>query len=315
MRHYALLAVKCVVSVALLAVLFSRIDLGRLWAMARRASLAWLLIALAVYFINILASVWRWRLLLDAQGVQVRRRTLLNSFLVAQFFNNFLPSNIGGDVIRIRDTAQPARSLTLATTVVLVDRGLGLMGLVFVAAMSATVERIGWHAVPSVWPAWLWAGFLAGAAASVPAVLAPSGFGRVLQPLAVFHPEWVGGRIAQLTRALGRFRERPAALAGCFAGAVFVQICLVLFYQLVARALHLNLSLWDFAVVVPLSLVVQMLPISMNGFGVREATFAFYFSRMGLSMESALVVPLAATATIMVFSLSGAVAWFARSRH
>ena len=56
-----------------------------------------------------------------------------------------------------------------------------------------------------------------------------------------------------------------------------------------------------------------MLPISLNGFGIREATFAFYFSRIGQSMEAALVVPLAATATIMVFSLSGAVVWFVRS--
>ena len=42
---------------------------------------------------------------------------------------------------------------------------------------------------------WLWVGFLAGAAASAPALLAPAGFGRLLQPLTVFHPEWVGERI------------------------------------------------------------------------------------------------------------------------
>ena len=54
-----------------------------------------------IYFVNVLASTWRWHLLLDAQHVHVRRRSLLGSFLVASFFNNFLPSNIGGDVIRI----------------------------------------------------------------------------------------------------------------------------------------------------------------------------------------------------------------------
>ncbi len=52
-----------------------------------------------------IASTWRWQLLLDAQDVKLPGRTLLGSFLVANFFNNFLPSNIGGDVIRIRDTA------------------------------------------------------------------------------------------------------------------------------------------------------------------------------------------------------------------
>jgi uncharacterized membrane protein YbhN (UPF0104 family) len=313
MRRLALIVGKCVISVALLALLFHKIDVGRLWAIARRASIAWLALALLVYFITILASSWRWRVLLEAQGVTIRRRTLLNSFLVAQFFNNFLPSNIGGDLIRIRDSAPHARSLTLATTIVFVDRGLGLLGLGLVAATSATIEAIGHQGVPPVWPTWLWAGFLIGAAVSVPAVLAPSHFGRFLQPLAVFHPEWVGNRIRQLIGALSRFRDRPASLGACFAGAVFVQVSLVVFYHVVARALHLDLSIWDFAVVVPISFVVQMLPISLNGFGIREATFAFYFSRIGQSMEAALVVPLAATATIMVFSLSGAVVWFVRS--
>jgi hypothetical protein len=70
--------------------------------------------------------------------VEVPARTLTGSFLVATFFNNFLPSNIGGDVIRIADTAKPAQSRTLAATVVLLDRGVGLLGLVLLAAVAAT---------------------------------------------------------------------------------------------------------------------------------------------------------------------------------
>ena len=89
-----------------------------------------------------LTSAWRWQLLLRAQDVRVPARTLLSSYLVAGFFNNFLPSTIGGDVVRIRDTARPAQSKTLATTVVFVDRALGLMGLVLVAALGATVAMI-----------------------------------------------------------------------------------------------------------------------------------------------------------------------------
>ena len=46
----------------------------------------------------------------------------------------------------------------------------------------------------------------------------------------------------------------------------------------------------ELAVIVPITLIVQMLPVSMNGFGVREATFGFYFTRLGLPLESALVV-------------------------
>jgi glycosyltransferase 2 family protein len=314
-RRYAISTIKLTVSVALLVFLFSRLDTSRLWEGARRASLPWLIVALAIYALNVAASTWRWHVLLRAQDVRLRRRTLFKSFLVANFFNNFLPSNIGGDVIRIRDTAVVARSKTLATTVILVDRGLGLMGLVLVSALGATmVAGVQGHGASPIWPSWLWAGFLLGAAATAPVVWAPEGVGRLLQPLTIVHPEWVGSRIQTLTSTLGRFRDRPAALVSCFAGALLVQALLVLFYLSVVRALGLPVSPWDLAVIVPLSFVIQMLPVSVNGFGVREATFSFYFTRLGLPIESAVLLSLVATALTMLFSLTGAAVYVARRR-
>jgi len=315
-RRYVFLALKIAVSIILLVVLLSRIDAGQLWATARKASIAWLAVALAIYFVNVVASSWRWHLLLGAQRVNVPLWTLVKSFLVALYFNNFLPSNIGGDFIRIRDTARAAGSKTLATLVILCDRVIGVIALVLVAATGATmVAEIGGHVGSPIWPSWLWAGFLIGTIVSAPAVLAPAGVGRLLQPLTVFHPEWVGDRIENLTAALSRFREHPGAILGCFAGAVFVQGTIVLFYIAVAHALHVPVEGWDLAVIVPLSFIVQMLPVSLNGFGIREATFSFYFTRVGLPMEAAILTSLVAQAMIMLFSLVGAGVWFARGHQ
>jgi uncharacterized membrane protein YbhN (UPF0104 family) len=312
-RRRVLLSLRFVVSVALLSFLFTRVDARAVWASAHRASPAWLLAALSLYFANVLASVWRWHVLLEAQQVHIPRRTLLSSYLVAGFFNNFLPSNIGGDVVRIRDTARPAQSKTLAATIVLVDRGLGLMGLVLVAAVGATAVGLVQGHAPPIWPTWLWAGFLLGATIAGPAVLAPTGVGRLLQPLTRVHPAWVGDRIDKLTGALARFRARPTALLACFAGAVGVQAILVGFYAAVVRSLDIHVTGWDLAVLVPVSFVLQMLPLSVNGFGVREATFAFYFNQLGLPVQSAIVVSLMGTALMMLFSLTGAAVYVCRS--
>jgi len=314
-RRHVLLALKIAVSVVLLAVLFSRIDVGRLWTSVRQASFWWLAVALVLLFINSVAATWRWRVLLTAQHIDVPDLRLFGSFLVAQFFNNFLPSNVGGDVIRISDTAKPAGTKTLATTIVLVDRGLGLLGLVLVAALGATAAGTTHPAALPIWPVWLWTGLLLAAAASAPALLAPDGVGRLLQPLTVFHPEWVGERINTVTSVLARFRERPGALAECFAGALFVQGSIVVFYFIVSSALHLNVSMWDLAVIVPLSFVVQLLPVSVNGFGVREATFTFYFARIGQPIESALLVSLVSQGLVMLFSLLGAAVYVSRGRR
>ena len=307
--------VRVVVSVTLLAVLLARVDRGALLESVRHASVPWLAIALVVYFVHILTGAWRWGLLLRTQNVHVPRRDLLSSLLVSYFFNNFLPSNIGGDVIRIRDTARVTRSKTLATLVILADRVLGIIGLFLVAAVASTVafELRGTAGAP-ILPAWLWATLLAGTAAVMPALISPVAISRLLAPLTRLHPEWVGERIETLTLTLLRFRARPIVLATCFSGAVIVQTLLVCYYLAVVYALGLPVTVWDLAVIVPVSLVVQMLPISLNGFGVREATFSLYFSRIGLPVQMGVLLSLVAAGLAMFFSLSGAAVYMARGR-
>jgi uncharacterized membrane protein YbhN (UPF0104 family) len=307
--------IKAAVSVALLGFLLTRVDAARLWGAARSASLPWLAIALALYYVMIAVSAWRWGVLLEAQGLLFPLRRLMSSFFVATFFNNFLPSNIGGDVIRIADTAPAAKSRTLATTVVLIDRGMGLLGLVLLAATGATVAvKLRPTDLGPLSPSLLWAGFGVAAALAAPALLAPKAFIRMLQPLRVLHAEWIDARLARLTDALTRFRETPTALASCFAGAIIVQAVLVGFYVAVARSMRIPVGFAELALVVPISFVVQMLPISMNGFGVREATFAFYFTRFGLPIESGVLVSFVGAAVIMLFSLSGGAIYVARLR-
>jgi glycosyltransferase 2 family protein len=314
-RRLVIGCAKLVVSLGLLGVLFSRTDLNSIWEHVRHASLPWLVAGLLLYALAVLLATWRWGLLCEAQQIPVGNRTLLSSYLVANFFNNFLPSNIGGDVIRIRDTAGPAGSKTLAATVVLFDRAIGLMGVVLVAAVGASAASgASAAAALPVWPSWLWAGFLIATVVGAPAVIAPEGVGRLLQPLTVFHPEWVGDRISLITDTLERFRDRPSALLGGFGGALMVQAVMVLFYAAVAESFNIPISTWHLAVVVPVSFVVQMLPVSVNGFGVREATFSFYFSRIGLPIGSAIALSLGAQALIMLFSLTGAGCYVVR-RH
>src|SRR6266542_5000946 len=310
-RSLTVSAVKAIVSIGLLWLLFSRVDVSRLWSVARQASPAWLVTALLLYLAMVLASAVRWGVLLRAQHVRLPFAFLTQSFLVATFFNNFLPSNIGGDVIRITDTAKPAGSKTLATTVVLIDRGIGLLGLALMAATDASLMHR--MSVGPVGPGILWAGFGLGAMIATPARLMPETVGRLLQPLRVFHQEWVDARIEKLTDTLTRFKETPAALAGCFAGAVVVQGILVAFYVAIARSMNIPIGFAELAVIVPVSFIVQMIPLSVNGFGVREATFGFYFTKLGLPLESALLVSFVGAALIMVFSLSGGMVYLRRS--
>jgi uncharacterized protein (TIRG00374 family) len=307
-------AAKLIVSGGLLYWLLSRIDRGQLWDTIQRASPLWLGAGLALYLVMILVSAWRWQQLLDAQQVPTTFRHLTASYLVATYFNNFLPSNIGGDVIRVGDTAAAAGSKTRAATIVLFDRGIGLIGLVFVAALGATIATELGDTEPFD-PTWLWVGLAAGSVAIGVTLTHPRLIGLMLAPLRVFHREWVDERITRLLESLTKFAERPGALVRCFLGSLAVQAVLVGFYAAVAYAMHIPVPAVHLAVLIPMSFVVQMLPLSVNGFGVREAIFGFYFARLGLPKESAIALSFLGAALIMLFSVSGAVVMFVRRSH
>lgn len=263
----------------------------------------WLVLAIAAYASTQFVAVWRWGRLLDAQHIGVERKTLTESMWVSLFFNNFLPSNIGGDVVRIADTAAAAGSKTLATTVVLVDRCLGLIALVLVAALGTLLASLAGIAVPGA--RWLWMASAAGLAIAIPVIAIPNSVAHLLAPLRALNRPWVTERTQKLEDAVYRFRAAPSALAGAFVGAVVVQIIIVAFYLLTAQGLSVPLPVFLGAVLIPVSLALQMAPVSINGFGVREAVFAFFFRRFGLPTDAAVALSLVSTGMVMGLSLVG----------
>ena len=279
------------------------IDLPAFWLRVKGMNPAWILLALAAYAVTQSISVWRWNRLLRAQHIEVESRRLTESIWVSMFFNNFLPSNIGGDVVRIADTAPAAGSKTLAMTVILVDRALGLSALIVIAASGAlAASLLGVH-IPGA--RWLWMASALGAAAAVSVIAMPQLVGHALRPVRALNKPWLTERTHRLEDAVIKFRNAPTALAGAFAGALAVQLTIVAFYLLTAEGLSVPLPIFLGAVLIPVSLVVQMAPISINGFGVREAVFAFFFRRFGLPPDAAVALSLVSTGMVMGLSLVG----------
>jgi uncharacterized membrane protein YbhN (UPF0104 family) len=310
-RQALLWVLKIGVSAGLLYVLFQRIDLGKLWLLLKGASPGWIVAALGVYLVMLLVATWRWRVLLRAQHVDVPFGRLLNSYLAATFANNFLPSNIGGDVIRIGDTARASGSKTLAAAIVLADRFVGVLGLAFIAACGSALAAQQSDALGGLF----WGGLFLAIVASVVALGRPEWMGALARPLRVIHAEWVDKRIETITGALHRFRRAPRALAVGFLASIGIQALLVVFYESIATGLHLDVPIGHMAIVVPLASLVQMAPVSLNGHGVRETTFVGYLARIGVQRESAFALSIIGAALVMLFSMSGAAAYLSRRQH
>ena len=286
------------------------IDLLAFWERVKGMHPGWIVLALAAYAATQSIAVWRWHRLLRAQHVEVETKRLTESMWVSMFFNNFLPSNIGGDVVRIADTAPAAGSKTLATTVILVDRVLGLSALVIIASSGAlAASLLGVH-IPGA--RWLWLATGVGAVAAIFVIAMPQLVGHSLFPVRALNRPWLNERAQRLEDAVIKFRNAPSALLGAFAGALVVQITIVAFYLLTAEGLSVPLPMFLGAVLIPVSLIVQMAPISINGFGVREAVFAFFFRRFGLPTDAAVALSLVSTGMVMGLSLVGGLLFLKR---
>jgi uncharacterized protein (TIRG00374 family) len=299
----ALAVLKLTVSTALLYLLLRRADSDAMLQQFRQMNLVWMGAALASYGLMLIVSAWRWQVLLQVQTVHVRFTTLTKSFLVATFFNNFLPSNIGGDVVRVADTAPYAGSRTLATTVVLLDRLLGLIALLGVAAVASAVAARAGVPLRGMIYVWLALGTFGVGLFLVLTFAEP--LSRRLREIGRGRAARIQARLHNLMQAMERFAGERRSLWAAFSGAVAVQVLLVIFYLCAARSLAVPLPLAAATVIVPISLAVQMAPVSINGFGVREAVFAFFFTSLGLDVSAALTLSLGSTALIMLFSLSG----------
>ena len=295
------LALKLAVSVALVAWILSRAELSAVLATLSSADPRFILLAAALNPLGYLASVSRWRLLIRAQGGDARLGFLVQSFLAGVFFNNLLPSTIGGDAIRVYDTARAGVPRAAAVAVVVVDRFLGLLALALFAVAGLLLSGAG---APG-FALWVTAGAVALALAAAVLFLPWRGSPRLVARLAALLPARLGALAGKVAGAALAFRGRGRVLAAAFAWSLVLQAAVVLNFWLLGRALGVEIGLARFFLVVPLALFVMMAPVSINAIGVRENVFAFLLAPFGVASAAAVGIAWLDYGLILVQALVG----------
>ena len=311
MKKPFLLAAKLAVSVALLAYLLSTTDLAALFRRVRAGDPLLLGAAAALYAAILGLSTWRWRLLLQAQGYNAPLGRLSASYLVATFFNNFLPSNIGGDVIRVRDSSRLTGSTTTTSlAVVAVDRILGFGALYVLAAFAFVgggedVRHLAGARVVLLGLFLVFSGLAL-------VFFRPGRASRLMTLSGLSRQAWAQDPFETVQAAVHVYRERLLTVWLAFVASLALQAIVVFYYFAIAHALRIPLPLAACFLMVPLCTLLQAVPVSFNGWGLREGLFTLYFSQIGLPRESALAFSLVGAGLIVVLSLSGAVVWASR---
>ncbi|MBM3294446.1 MAG: flippase-like domain-containing protein [Candidatus Aminicenantes bacterium] len=302
---------KLAFSAGIIAYLLShyRGELGDVGPTLGRASWPWLLFAFSLHGLGLLCSAYRWQILARAQGDRIPLGFLVRSYLVGTFFNMFLPTRFGGDVVRIWDGSKYSRSVTKSTAIVAVERLTGIIVLFAFAAGASLVRLDMARRLPVIWIALALgiAGLAALAAFFLPAT------GRLLGRLPVrgiFRKAM--DKVVLFRSTVIRYKEAPAAFALASVWAVLLQLNVVLYYFVIGRALRLPLPALDYFIFIPLVLLLQILPITINGLGLRETAYIRIFASYGLSAGTALSFDLVEIAFGLAVGLIGAAIYVAR---
>jgi len=292
---------KIVVSLGLLMVLVTQVDVGQ--SIQYVAAMNWVpfLLAQALYLGGVLVRAYRWGSLVWGLGLRVTWGRLVSLYFVGSFFSLVLPTGVGGDVVRMFELSQDSRETAAAISSVLLDRFLGLFVLFALALLALAIG--GYELVSSQVR-------IAIAAAFVVCVI-----GAALLLQRTWIETW--GRRLGVNRLLGRVRilrelyesihlYGSAALLRATAASLVFNLMLILTNYLLGLAVGIDLSVWYYFLFVPIISALLMVP-SIGGLGVREAGYVVLFGQAGVPAQQGLALALAFDITLLLAGLIGAV--------
>jgi hypothetical protein len=304
MRRLTRLALTLVITGVALAYLLSKIDLSETWDVLSHASLGWYLLAVAIMAGTVWPMAWRWQRLLLAQSIPDRLAWLARAYFVAYTAGQILPTSIGGDAMRIFETARrhPGKAGPVAGTVLL-ERALGGAATVTLAAVGFALAVGSYDIGPYIW---VEAAFVVGTV--VLGILLFSR--RARRPLAWFVPVLRKLRVERPLRsvyeAIHAYRDRPRLLAGVFALTVVVQAVRVLAIWAAAKAVGVDLSPRVYYVMGPLLFLVLLVPFTINGIAVRESFFVSFLGGLGVDADRAFATGFLFFVVTITISIPGA---------
>jgi uncharacterized protein (TIRG00374 family) len=295
--------VRVVAALGLVALLLLRMDLRKSLALVRAANPWFVLVAALLMLLLFALCNTRWQVLLRARDRRYSWPFLFRVYLASNALNAILPTSLGGDVLRIFWTSAPGGAPG-AVSVVLVDRALGLLGLLVLSLSASLVLlfRSGWNALYL-----LNIIGLAGVAVVVAATFVDPLYRVLAGLLRRIRVLGMGEKILGVLDGVRAFSRPARVILLAFGLSVAVWLVHCSFWFALGAAIGCKTPLIYYFVYVPLVALATMIPISIGGAGVRENGFVLLMTRAGMPADQAGTIALLLLFLVYFFALVGGV--------
>jgi uncharacterized protein (TIRG00374 family) len=308
-KKQLVLVFKILFSSTLMFLLYRRIPLDDLKGVFVSLEYIYFVPICLLLFVNTVLSALKWRLFLLADGVDIPLSRLTTTYLIGSFYNLFLPSNIGGDSYRIYDIAKESRDSIRSAASVFADRFSGFLALVCLSLISSVLVAREFN--------------------NLFFLLAPLLIFLIMMAvlMALVKEKPVQG-LLRLTR-LDRFSfllnltEKFFRSFQCYGAdrkllsqvmliSFLFQLSVIIIVQLLAFSLHASVAFFYFSAFVPLITLLEALPISVFGLGLRDVGYVFFFGWVGMTDVQTRSLALLFLATSVGYSLIGGIVYIVR---
>jgi uncharacterized protein (TIRG00374 family) len=305
------LVLRVVVSAALLALVVSKAS-GVDEAIPDRhpgLTIALLAATLLTALIGVVLSAWRWQRVLLLFDVRVRLPTLFSHYLVGLLVGNVLPSTIGGDVVRVARGSNTVGSAEVSFGSVVLERLTGFVGLPLLVFAGFAIRPSLIHHTN----AWIALFVAALAIAALTLILLVAGHPRLAGRYA--EKENWARFIGAVHLGIGRLRREPRHIGFILLATMIFQASQVLMFGLIFRALDLPVPVAAVLAFGPAVLMLQVLPISFSGLGVREGALVLFLHSFDVSNVQAGAAGLLWWGSMLLVSTLGAPAFAVGNRR
>ena len=314
LRNILAVLIRVAVSAILLILLFkfNKIDVYDLWANIKSADKALLAAGFVIFFIVYLLGFLRWQMLLKAAGIDIPLKRLVISFSGGVFFSVFLPSTIGGDLVRAADLAGHTQKTKEVIATVFLDRLSGYIGLVIVVILALLFSR----------------GIIQDKVILSSVVIIVTVLALVM--LVLFNnfiysriTRFLGapgaGRIKEMIKGLHHeihiFRNRRKMILANLFVSFLVQVITPISVYFIALSLGITINPVYYFIFLPIIGAITLLPVAIGGLGLRENLFVVYFAKVGVVKHLAIAMSLLSFAFIVIYGALGGLIYVFTVHH
>lgn len=294
---------RAAVGLAIVAFLIYFVGVDRVMSRLELVPLWFVPFGIFYYTLCQLVSTKRWQILLRARGIETGFPRLFELYMIGMFANNFLPGAVGGDAVKAIGLYRDNQKSDVAIASVFLERFLGLaaLGTLGLVASIPILVQQNTDLVVLL------------STVGVAGLIALIGLFVWYPPLSNPIASWlknnrfekIGTFLHNLLVATQLYWSQKRALLSAFTLSVIIQAMIGLYYLFAALATGLVLPFEYFFAFLPAITLVSMIPISIGGLGVREATMIFLFAHVGVSNADILTISLIIHALNTLLSFAG----------